>query len=104
MRAIRVDTKDNVAVVVQDIKKGDIVTIEGISIHALQDIPVGHKIALEKIEKDEAVLKYNVPIGRAISTINMGEHVHMHNIEDITEELCQENKEIFMKKGEGVNL
>jgi hypothetical protein len=104
MRAIRVDKNDNVAVVVQDIKKGDTVSLEGKSILSHHDIPVGHKIALQEIQKDETILKYSVPIGKAISDINIGEYVHIHNVEDITEELCNKNKEVFIKKGEEINL
>ncbi|WP_282173267.1 UxaA family hydrolase [Cytobacillus firmus] len=104
MRAIKVDKNDNVAVVVQDIKKGERVSVEGMNILSLQDIPVGHKMALQEIQKDDIVMKYNVPIGKAISDITIGEHVHIHNVEDITEELCNENKEVFIKKGEEINL
>jgi SAF domain len=104
MRAIRVGQQDNVAVVVQDTKKGEPIQIEGKAIESCQDIQVGHKIALQKIKKDEMIIKYDVPIGKAIADIFPGEHVHIHNVEDITEELCQENKEIFIKKGEEVNL
>ena len=92
------------AVVVQDIKKGDSVSVEGMNILSLQDIPVGHKMALQEIQKDDIVMKYNVPIGKAIADITIGEHVHIHNVEDITEELCNENKEVFIKKGEEINL
>ncbi|MFS0645116.1 UxaA family hydrolase [Siminovitchia sp. 179-K 8D1 HS] len=100
MRAIRIDQNDNVAVVVQDTEKGDTLNVEGFNIHSMNEIPIGHKMAIKEIKKDEMIIKYGVPIGKASTTINIGEHVHTHNVEDITENLCNENKEIFIRKGE----
>lgn len=100
MRAIRIDQNDNVAVVVQDTEKGDTLNVEGVNIHSMNEIPIGHKMAIKEIKKDEMIIKYGVPIGRASTNINIGEHVHTHNVEDITENLCNENKEIFIRKGE----
>lgn len=102
MRAIKIDKSDNVAVVVQDTIQGDILILENNEIKSLQDIQVGHKVAAENIKKDEMIIKYGVPIGKAITDIKTGEHVHIHNVEDITEELCVQNKEKFIEKGESI--
>ncbi|MFE8696418.1 UxaA family hydrolase [Cytobacillus sp. FJAT-53684] len=102
MRAIKIDKSDNVAVVVLDTEQGDILIVEDNEVQSLQDIQAGHKIAMEDIKKDEMVIKYGVPIGKAITDIKIGEHVHIHNVEDITEQLCVQNKEKFMKKGESI--
>ena len=48
---------------------------------AQENIPAGHKIALAKIQKGEAVRKYNQTIGFASQTIHAGDQVHTHNIE-----------------------
>lgn len=40
----------------------------------------GHKKALRDIKKGEDIIKYGYPIGRAVSDIKEGEHVHTHNI------------------------
>lgn len=103
MRAIKIEENDNVAVVAQDTKRGDIVIIEKDEVQSINDIPVGHKIAIEDIKKGELVLKYSVPIGKAITDIKKGEHVHVNNVEDITEELCNQNKQIYINKGEEIN-
>ena len=42
--------------------------------------------------------KYGVPIGRASQAIAKGEWVHTHNLQDITEELCNRYAEEFRKK------
>lgn len=47
---------------------------------ARQDIPLGHKIAMQRIKAGDKVIKYNVPIGNAVSDIEQGEHVHTHNL------------------------
>jgi len=41
---------------------------------------MGHKFALEDIEKGEAVIKYGEPIGQSTEKIARGEHVHVHNV------------------------
>ncbi|MBQ7760937.1 MAG: altronate dehydratase [Clostridia bacterium] len=40
----------------------------------------GHKYALSKIEKGQDVIKYGFPIGVATCDIEIGEHVHTHNV------------------------
>ncbi|MBO5286880.1 MAG: altronate dehydratase [Clostridia bacterium] len=40
----------------------------------------GHKYALVDINEGENVIKYGMPIGKAIAPIKKGEHVHTHNI------------------------
>ncbi len=79
--------KDNVGVAIENIKKGEKVKgyyLEGnkdiIEIEALDDISLGHKIALKDINKEEEIIKYGEVIGKAIKDIKKGEHVHIHNI------------------------
>ena len=40
----------------------------------------GHKYALKDIKKGENVIKYGSAIGHATVDINIGEHVHTHNL------------------------
>ncbi len=47
---------------------------------AERGIPAGHKIARRDIPKDEPVIKYGFPIGRAREDIPKGAHVHCHNL------------------------
>ena len=46
----------------------------------LEDIPQGHKFALEKISSGEAVIKYGSPIGYATEDIPAGSWIHTHNM------------------------
>ncbi|GAB6152709.1 UxaA family hydrolase [Desulfosporosinus burensis] len=45
------------------------------------DIPYGHKLAISPIKTGEAVIKYGTVIGKATVNIEIGEHVHVHNID-----------------------
>ncbi|HIF35744.1 MAG TPA: flagellar biosynthesis protein FlgA [Candidatus Thioglobus sp.] len=51
-----------------------------IDIKINQDIPIGHKIAIKDLNKDDTVIKYGVDIGRTISQIKVGDHLHVHNV------------------------
>jgi (2R)-sulfolactate sulfo-lyase subunit alpha len=51
-----------------------------LTIRAMDDIPLGHKIALSDIEKGETILKYGQDIGKAIADIRQGQHAHVHNL------------------------
>ena len=78
--AIRIDERDMVAVALRPIAAGDRVNVDGASIVARQDIPAGHKLALNSLEPDQQVLKYGVPIGLASASIAAGDWVHSHNL------------------------
>ena len=67
---------DNVAVVLRPFKKGEVVA--GVTLK--MDIPQAHKVALKPIKKGENVIKYGFPIGHATEDIDVGEHVHTHNV------------------------
>lgn len=47
---------------------------------ATQDIPIGHKVALSDLSEGGSVIKYGADIGKLISSVATGEHVHVHNL------------------------
>ena len=77
---IRIHEKDNVAVALSPILKGEEITAGGITVQALEDIPQGHKIYLCDIAEGESIVKYGFPIGHATSAAKAGSHMHTHNI------------------------
>lgn len=84
-RAILVNAKDNVAVLVEPAKQGELVHIdrEGqppLELIAANDIPVYHKMALVNLEKGSSIVKYGEEIGVATADIPKGSHVHVHNV------------------------
>ncbi|MDQ6683714.1 MAG: UxaA family hydrolase [Pseudomonadota bacterium] len=51
-----------------------------LSVKALSDIPIGHKLAIKPLQSAATVIKYGVDIGRTIAPIAVGEHLHVHNV------------------------
>lgn len=84
-QAIRISAADNTATLLADAKKGETISVrEGektFALSLLDDIPFGHKAALQDIEPGEPVMKYGEEIGRAVAPIAAGAWVHVHNIE-----------------------
>ena len=81
------DEKDNVAVVVIDktSKNQDCVAwvMENnntIKIKSINEIPLGHKIALQDFKPGDTILKYGHDIGKVVASIKKGDHVHVHNV------------------------
>ncbi len=81
------DARDSVGVVVvEGVKTGMELTgwimdeDRQVTVTAIQDIPIGHKLALRDMAVGDAVCKYGVDIGRVVTPIRAGAHAHVHNI------------------------
>jgi len=85
-KLLRITPHDSVAVAIQPVAKGETLTVDGITVTALEDIPAGHKIALEAIKAGEPVIKYGYPIGAMKTDIQKGGHVHADNLHTLLEE------------------
>ena len=85
-KLIRINSRDNVAVAIKALMKGEVVTVDGETFTIFSDIPAGHKVALSDIRKDEEVIKYGYPIGAASEDIKKGSHVHAFNIHTLLNE------------------
>ena len=81
------DKKDNVGVVVVEkispkkeyncwIMEND----SSIKIESVDEILLGHKIAMVDLKEGETILKYGHDIGKVVKSIKKGEHVHVHNV------------------------
>ncbi|MCQ2561166.1 MAG: UxaA family hydrolase [Clostridia bacterium] len=94
MKATVIDARDNVAVVLGEVKKGDPITFtkggKSFEVTAAGDIPPYHKIANEFIPKGQLVIKYGEHIGIAAEDIAEGAHVHVHNVLNSREDLHKE--------------
>ena len=82
-RIIYFSKKDNVATVLDDIKKGQRLFADGKQLVVREDIPYGHKVALVDIKKGNEVYKYGEKIAKATADIVKGSWVHVHNVESI---------------------
>ena len=81
------DPRDSVAVVVvEGVTAGQKLTglildeNRTIELDCRQDIPLGHKVALQDMAVGDTVVKYGVDIGKVVQPIRKGEHAHVHNI------------------------
>lgn len=80
------EKSDNVGVATVDIKAGE--AAQGLfmdsqaptEMKALNDIPLGHKIALVDFKIGDTVVKYGHDIGRVVADTAAGAHVHIHNL------------------------
>ena len=83
-KAVILNTKDNVATALAELKAGDILELEvggeTKEVRLTTDIPFGHKFSLSKIEPDSPVIKYGEIIGVSTATIKPGDYVHIHNV------------------------
>lgn len=92
-KLFKINDKDNVAVALEELKKGE--TIDNIEL--LDDIPFGHKVLLNDLKNGENIIKYGNPIGHLTIDCKKGQHIHEHNLKtnlsDIIEyKYCGENK------------
>jgi (2R)-sulfolactate sulfo-lyase subunit alpha len=73
-------------VVVEQIKAGQELTgwimaeDKTIKMKVLNDIPIGHKLALTDLNPGDSVIKYGTNIGKVVAPIKAGEHLHVHNV------------------------
>ncbi len=77
---LRIKPEDNVAVALTGLAKGSEIDVNGLKIHLMDEIPFGHKIALQQIKAGERIVKYGYPLGLATTVIQAGQWVHSHNL------------------------
>jgi (2R)-sulfolactate sulfo-lyase subunit alpha len=76
---------DHVGVAVQDVEPGQARVVYMDSERAsvlkvVEDVPLGHKVALADLPEGSGVIEYGVRIGLTRQTIKQGQLVHVHNI------------------------
>lgn len=88
-RALRLNDADNVAVLLCPAAVGSQVTVAGddapgIVVVAVDELAVGHKIAVADVPSGGTIRKYGGEvIGVASRDIRCGEHVHEHNVRSV---------------------
>lgn len=80
VKFVLLNSTDNVLVSCQTAKAGELILIGENYCEMTSAINVGHKVARKPIKKGQKVIKYGVSIGSAITDIEIGEHVHLHNM------------------------
>ena len=81
------DEKDNVGVIViekiipnQNCNCWIMENDKSVQIQSINEILLGHKIAMVDLNVDDTILKYGHDIGKVVKSIKKGEHVHVHNV------------------------
>lgn len=50
------------------------------TLRVLDDIPIGHKIALKDLNVGDVIFKYGTDIGKVVKPICQGERLHVHSV------------------------
>lgn len=79
--ALWMTSSDNVATAIDDLQEGREIEASNCAVTLTEDVPFGHKLALEPIEGGEKIRKYGEVIGQATQSIAAGDWVHTHNCE-----------------------
>lgn len=76
-RILKMHAEDSVGIALTDLNAGDLAAED---LSCAESVPIGHKIALHRIEAGDAIRKYGHVIGTAVTDIAAGEYVHSHNL------------------------
>lgn len=98
---LKINEKDNCLVALQPLQAGETLETEKRQLKLLQDIPAGHKVALEYIARGQQVVKYGYPIGNATEDIGPGQWIHTHNVKTGLGELLEYHYEPIAEAGGG---
>lgn len=79
--ALLMDRRDSVATALEDLESGRMLEFDSQKIVLADQIPFGHKFALDSIECGKEIYKYGAVIGRATADVPAGSWVHTHNCE-----------------------
>ncbi|GAB3393838.1 UxaA family hydrolase [Humibacter soli] len=79
------DDGDVVAVAIRDLVPGSYTGgyLHGpasIVVDVLDEVPLGHKLALVDIAEGQAITEYGLQVGVATQPISKGSYVHVHNV------------------------
>ncbi len=80
------EPNDDVGVAVEDLPAGvevGAVTLEGqpvATVKLIENVPLGHKVAMQDIARGQDVIEYGRVIGIAAQAARRGAHVHTHNL------------------------
>lgn len=92
--ALMLDPKDNVVTCVRDVATGETVCYrkgdDFLSVDAKENIPFGHKIALEDFAQETEIYKYGELIGKTNRPIEKGCLVDHNNIYSVPRDYASE--------------
>lgn len=91
-KVLLLNPQDNVIIALDTLTPGVNVTVEGVQVRVVDAIPKGHKMAILPISPGKPVVKYGDQIGLSKVEIDVGQHVHVHNVLDVTAEVSMRER------------
>jgi altronate hydrolase len=86
-RTLVLDSRDNVAVALEDLPKGTSVTIANTTIDLSDSVPAKHKFALSDLNIGDLIYQYGITVGKAVKPIQKGGLISTDNIRNSTGEI-----------------
>ena len=86
-KIIKVNSSDNVAVALVNLKAGEVISFEGEEITVISDVKSKHKIALHKFEAGDSIFMYGVLVGSANGRIEKGDVLTTENVKHQSEKV-----------------
>ena len=77
---LKINPADSVVVCLENMKKGDVITVDGKDIVLHQDTPAGHKVLIKDAPQGTDIIKYGYPIGHAITDLTAGDWINENNL------------------------
>ena len=90
---------DNIVIAATSLAAGTIVDISGQPVTLSRDIVLGHKLARTALAAGDQVLRYGAPIGTMRSAVELGGHVHSHNLD--SDYLPATSRDVVQPKKDG---
>src|ERR1051326_9200495 len=83
-RLLRMDTRDNVVIALEPLRRGETVSTDQGPVELVTDVPAKHKFMLESRSVGEEVRMYGIIVGKATKPIARGEIVTTMNLAHAT--------------------
>ena len=85
-RYAQIDPRDNIIVAIQDLKKGEEVSVAGKTLTLVDDIQAKHKFALNDYKTGDQIFMYGVLVGKAMKDIPAGAAITVDNLKHASAE------------------
>ena len=79
-KVLQLDSRDNVLIALQDLKKGDSIPHDGTAITLVSDIPAKQKFPTKDLAVGDEVTMYGVLVGKVFKTVGCGELLSTANL------------------------
>jgi altronate hydrolase len=77
---LKIHPQDNVLVALSDLRGGDLVQMDGVSLLLKSDVPAKHKFAINDLAAGQTIIMYGITVGKATQPIGRGELLTTANV------------------------